>query len=62
VPASDLFVLALVVMCIVVVGLVAVQSRHGAKVKTRETLPMDREDQGSASPDPAEMTLPGPWP
>jgi hypothetical protein len=62
VPASDLFVMALVVMCIAVVALVAVHSRHGAKVKAKDTLPIDQEDQISAAADRARMTLPGPWP
>ena len=60
-PASDLFVLALVVMCIAVVALAAVQSRHEAKAKPKEALPIDREDQASASPDAEKMMLPGPW-
>ena len=49
--ASELFVLALVVMCIAVVALAAVQSRHEAKAEPKETMPIDREDQASASPD-----------
>jgi hypothetical protein len=61
VPTSDLFVLALVVLCIVVVTLVAVQSRHDAKCKPKEALPIDREDQASPSPDGEGMRLPGSW-
>ena len=61
VPASDLFVLALVVMCIAVVALAAVQSRQKAKIGPKESTPIDREDPASASPDAAGMTVPGPW-
>jgi hypothetical protein len=61
VPTSDLFVLAVVVLCIVVVTLVAVQSHHDAKRKLKETSPSDREDQVSASPDGEGMRLPGSW-
>jgi hypothetical protein len=61
VPASDLFVLAIVVMCVVVVARAAVHSRHKTKAGPEESMPIDREEQGSASPDAAGMTVPGPW-
>ena len=60
-PASDLFVLALVVICIAVVALAAVHSRRQPKVGPKESVPIDREDQASASPNAAGMTVPGPW-
>jgi hypothetical protein len=50
VPASDLFVLAVVVMCIAVVALAAVQSRRKTRVEPMETMPIvspiDRDESG----------------
>ena len=60
-PASDLFVLALVVICIAVVALAAVHSRRKPRVGPKESMPIDREDQASGPPDAAGMTVPGPW-
>ena len=49
-PVSDLFVLALVVICVAVVALAAVHSRRQPKVGPGESMPIDREDPASGSP------------
>jgi hypothetical protein len=56
-PASDLFVLALVVLCIAIVAVAALRSRETTKVPSSETTSVDLEGSRIGSDNATTMGL-----